>query len=161
VEIPRSSITDWDLHPILDPVIGHSFWKLLKDREWLWAGFPAIDGAIGHIGKLRDQGHYIELITSKPDWAEYNVYKWLGKWRLPIQRVTIVSLNDRKVDFTEADVLIDDKPENCEGFIKAGRKAILFNSHHNQSYHANGMVRAMDWPDVMRKIEAMQLDDKE
>lgn len=158
VEIPREAITQWDLHPILDPVIGHSFWKLLKDREWLWAGFPAIDGAIGNLGKLREQGHYLELVTAKPEWAEYNMYKWLGKWRPPFHRVTIVKVKDgdtpadRKVDFTDAEIIIDDKPSNCQDFLDAGRKAILFTSHHNRGYL--GFQRANDWADVVKMIAA-------
>lgn len=157
VEIFRDEIKEWNLHPILDPVIGHSFWKLLKDRAHLWAGFPAIDGAIGHIGKLRDQGHYMELVTSKPEWAEYNMYKWLGKWRPAFQRVTIVGLEDRKVDFTDAEILIDDKPQNCQGFLDAGRQAILFSSPHNLSFPQakTGMVRANDWSIVVKMIETL------
>lgn len=58
-----------------------STWDWLRDREWLWATFPAIEGAIGGIATLRAQGHYVEAITSKPGWAEHNVWKWMGKWR--------------------------------------------------------------------------------
>jgi len=156
VDIPRSAITEWNLHPVLDPIIGEDFWDLLKRREWLWAGFPPIDGAIGSVWKLRQKGHYMELVTSKPIWASHNMYKWLGRYRPAFQRVTIVDKDDRKVDFTDADVLIDDKPANCEGFIEEGRKAIMFTSHHNMSYQTflNGMERADDWSDVLGVIES-------
>lgn len=173
VEIPREHITQWDLHPILDPVIGghagtpcsqactgHSFWKLLRDREWLWPTFPAIDGAIGHIARLRAEGHYMELVTSKPVWAEYNMYRWLGKWRPAFHRVTIVGLGDRKVDFTDADVLIDDKPQNCMDFLGAGRKAILFDSPHNKNFDNTSvnLERAIHWRHAYLVVKGMQKD---
>lgn len=159
VEIKREAIVNWDLHPVLDPIIGgpagkRSFWGWLQYREWLWANFEAIDGAVGCIDQLRRAGHYMELVTSKPDWAEHNVWKFLGKWRPAFHRVTIVGLNDIKANLTEADILIDDKPDNCLGFLKAGRQAILFTSPHNKSFPQakHGLVRANDWPTVVKMI---------
>ena len=91
----------WNLHPLLDPILGRSWWKWLKEREWLWANFPAIEGSIGAVEKLRQHGYVVELVTSKPSWAAHNVWKWLGKWRPAFDRVTIVRLDQNKIDWTE------------------------------------------------------------
>jgi len=149
-------ITQWDLHPLLDPIIGRSFWGWLRDREWLWAQFDAVPGAIGAIDKLRREGHYLEAVTSKPAWAEHNVWKWIGLWRPAFQRVTIVTLEDCKADFTVADVLIDDKPQNCLEFAREGREAIMLTRPHNREATTPQRVfRADGWPEVLGIIEGM------
>ena len=155
VVIDPSAITEWNLHPVLDPILGQSFWKWLREKEWLWANFPAVDGAIGAIDALRRDGHYLELVTSKPEWAEHNVWKFLGKWRPAFHRVTITKLGDSKADFTNADVLIDDKPQNCLDFRNDGRQAILFNSPHNHSFPQADfdILRANDWKAVLYIIK--------
>ena len=158
VQVPE--ITAWNLHDTLDPIIGHSWWKWMKARDWLWPNFPAIPGAVGGIQRMRDAGHYVELVTSKPLWAEAAVWKWLGKWRLPVQRVTIVDMNTRKVDATDADGIVDDKPETTLDFAQDGRFAIMFARSHNESvyqseqkYEEAGVVVAKDWNDVVRLVE--------
>lgn len=151
-----NDVTEWDLHPLLDPILGRSFWTWLREREWLWAQFDAVPGAIGAIDRLRREGHYIEFITSKPDWAIHNVYKWLGLWRPSVQRVTIVTLKDRKVDFTNADVLVDDKLANCQGFVDEGRVAIMFDAPHSRRTKVPTTIhRAADWREVLGVIERM------
>src|SRR3989304_4519888 len=100
----------WEMHEILDPILGKSWWKWMRERDWLWPNFPAVQGAIGGLTHLRDHGHYLEIVTSKPEWAEFSVWKWVGKWRPPVNRITIVDMDTPKVSATDADVLIDDKP---------------------------------------------------
>lgn len=157
ITITREQLEEcgWDLHPLLDPIIGRSWWAWLRDRDWLWANFPAVNGAIGGIDTLRRRGHYLELVTSKPEWAEAAVWKWLGKWRPAFHQVTIVGPEDRKIDFTTATLLIDDKPKNCDDFIQAGRNAILFDVPHNCGYNTlpgPHPIRAVGWSDVLRII---------
>jgi len=138
----------WDLAPLLNPIIGQNWWTWLRESEWLWANFPAVDGAIGGLRTLRRDGHYLELITSKPEWAEHNVWKWLGKWRPPFNQVTIVGPKDQKIDFTDADVLIDDKPENCKQFTDNQRVAILFERPHNRGAETQAF-RAANWQEIL------------
>jgi hypothetical protein len=136
-----------------------SVWAWLKDREWLWAQFDAVPGAIGGIAALRADGHYVEAVTSKPTWAEHNVWKWLGKWRPPFNRVTIVSSKDRKVDFTDAGIIIDDKLETCVDFNKAQRSAVWFNrgtATLNQRELLNPFLRmSPDWTSVLRNVKGL------
>ena len=160
VHITREQLEEcgWDLYPLLDPIIGRSWWSWLRDREWLWASFPAVPGAIGGIETLRQQGHYLELVTSKPEWAEHNVWKWLGKWRPAFNQVTIVGPDENKAIHTFADILIDDKPENCLNFIETKRDAILFAAPHNAHYTHDRrdplqfMQRAPNWPSIIPLI---------
>lgn len=148
VDLKPDDLDRWHLSEILDPIIGRSWWTWMQEREWLWANFPAIDGAIGSLERLRRDGHYLELVTSKPRWAEHNTWKWLGKWRPPVQRVTIVGPKDRKRDFTDADLLVDDKPKNLEEFSPGW--TILFDRPHNRD--ERDFARASTWADVVRMV---------
>jgi 5'(3')-deoxyribonucleotidase len=148
-DIPEEAITGFNLRPYLDPIIGKNWWTALRERDWLWPNFEAVPGAIGALEKLRAEGHYLEIVTSKPRWAEYATWKWLGKWRPPVQRVTIVGPDDSKVNFTDATLLIDDKRENVQEFVDAGRKAILFNRPHNVGVEIPGVPRAGNWGEIL------------
>lgn len=153
VEIAEDQVESFDLHAILDPIIGYSWWKWMREHAWIWPNFTAVDGAMGALRTLRNKGHYLVCITSKPDWAEQNVWIWLGKWRPPFQQVIITSKDDVKADFSDADVLIDDKVENVEAWAATGRKAILFDRSHNIEYEEPvGIDRAVGWGQVLSLI---------
>ena len=146
----------WDLHGIIDPIVGQSWWKWLRQRDWLWATADAIPGAIGSLDQLRRQGHYLEILTSKPEWAEPQVWKWLGKWRPPVNQVTIMSTNkgDSKANHSDADLLIDDKVQNCTEWLASGRRALLFAAPWNRSEPPrNGIYRVRDWEEAKGMIK--------
>ena len=158
VEVPE--FDDWNLAPILNPIVGENWWKWLRRRDWLWAGFPAIKGAVGVLEMLHREGYYLEIVTSKPEWARYAVWKWLGKWRLPVDRVSIVSTGESKVNHTTSPVLVDDKPENVQDYLKAGRSAILFRRSYNRghSYWFKNDVNVKfaivdDWQGVYKTVK--------
>ena len=158
VMVPQEAITDFNLKPFLDPIIGRSWWSWMRDRDWLWSHFPAVPGAIGTLDRLRREGFYLELVTSKPEWAEHNVLRWLGKWRPPFNQVTIVGPKDRKVDFTDAFVLVDDKLDNLVEFSAEGRFGILFTRPHNTKYELlpPRVVRADDWLGVYNELRRLK-----
>jgi len=139
-------------HPMFKESGYQSWWGWLRDRAWLWATFPAIPGAIGGIKRLRAAGHYVECVTSKPEWAEYNVWKWLGRWRPAFNRVTIVSNGQAKIDYTDADVIVDDKLETCQSFVAMGRTAIWFNRGPKDTPSVGVDRMAWDWEGVIEHI---------
>jgi 5'(3')-deoxyribonucleotidase len=153
VEVPPFG--NWKIADVLDPIIGHSWWKWMKNRDWLWKTFPAVPGAIGSINMLREQDYFIEIITSKPDWAEASVWQWMGRWRPSVDRVTIVQDGDSKAEFTSADILVDDKPQNCEEWVASRRPAVLFSRPHNETYRPSvpRIYRANSWADVRALVE--------
>ena len=137
-----------------------SAWDWLRDREWLWALFPAVPGAVGGVATLRAMGFYTEAVTSKPKWAEHNVWKWLGKWRVPFNQVTIIDskAGQRKVDITDADLIIDDKLSTCKEFLDAGRSAILFDRYGSYRMSPDGdygLWVAKDWAQVLNAVNHM------
>lgn len=161
VSIPDSAITDFNLRPFLDPIIGENWWNWLRRRDWLWSNFPAVDGAIGTLERLRMEEYYIEIVTSKPEWADYAVWQWLGKWRPPVQRVTIVRKNDIKGEHSDALVLVDDKEENVVQWVQTewprDRKALLFDRPHNRNVKVDGdaIIRVNGWQEVYAEIKRL------
>ncbi len=151
---------DFAQHPMLLESGYTSWWDWLRDREWLWSTFPAIPGSIGGIKRLRTAGHYVECVTSKPAWAEYNVWKWLGKWRPAFNRVTVVSNGQRKTQFTSADVMVDDKLTTCQEFVECGRRAIWFNRARKSAVLPEGrkLMVAWHWEHVVELVGEMWED---
>jgi 5'(3')-deoxyribonucleotidase len=159
-DVPLPVFDNWNMDLVLKPILGMPWMKWMRKKDWLWATFPAIDGAIGGLEVLRQRGYYLECVTSKPEWAEPQVWKWLGLWRPAFHRVTIMSDGVRKVDVTDADLLIDDKPENCLGFLDEGRRAVLFTRPHNKgvrlgdhTIHVAPAIRADSWSGILEAVE--------
>ena len=156
VELNEDDITDFNLGPFLNPIIGRSWWKWMRDREWLWANFSAVDGAMGALEVMHLKGHYLEILTSKPEWARHNVWKWIGKWRPPVDRVTIVGPEDKKVDFSDSMVLIDDKPQNIFDWEAAGRIGILFGRPYNKGSEAGAYYAPDGWKGVLDAVAEIE-----
>ena len=147
-------------HPRFQEAGYDSWWDWLRDREWLWATFGTVPGAIGGIKTLRAAGHYVECVTSKPAWAEHNVWRWMGRWRPPFQRVTVVETGKRKIDFTDATVMVDDKRQTVDEFRAAGRTGILFDrSKKNWNWGEIENRVAIDWDEVLWHVEEIARGD--
>lgn len=160
-ELTRSSFEEWDLGPVLEPIIGGNWWKWWKAQD-LWQTARPVRGVLGGLRHLRKNGYYLEVVTSKPEWAERATWEWQGRVKLPVHQFTIVEMGKRKVDTTDADILIDDKPANCYEFVDDGRKAILFSSrtaHESSAVLRPGMVRALRWAAIPTVLEALEYEE--
>lgn len=136
---------NWDKNSLKEADVfgeGRTWWEWLQERDWLWAQFPAVDGAVGGVQRLRQRGHFVEALTSKPAWAEWTVWSWLGKWRIPFNRVTIVPSGTRKCDVSGSEILVDDYNVNCTSWAEVGRTAIMFTRPWNKDIHARAGVSA-------------------
>ena len=155
VEVPE--FREWHISDVLNPIVGRNWWSWMKDNVDIWAEFDPVEGGLEALEDLRKAGYYLEIVTSKPTWAEYNVWRWLAKHEPPVQRVTIVGQHDKKVDFTKASILVDDKPGNILEWILSGRHGILFGRPHNEGFKSTNprIHRASGWPDVRALIEVL------
>lgn len=163
VEVKETDITSWDMGAVLDPLIGRSWWSWMEDHAKLWGEkFKPVTGALGSIERLRQQGHTLEIVTSKPQWAEAAFWKWMGKYEPSVQRVTIVDNAESKADVTDADVLIDDHVVNVTEFARAGGIALLFERPHNKDIKVDGDLeiwRVDGWQQVMRSITMIGMEE--
>ena len=168
VTLAPQDIVEWDLSKVLDPIVGGPWWDWWKERDWLWAQATAVDGAIGGIRTLRQQGHKLEIVTSKPEWAEAQTWRWLGKWRPAVHGVKIVGMDERKLDRSDAPLIVDDKPETCIEWAEAGRIALLFSRPHNAPASTSAVqagknfpgkvIRVDDWRGVLRAIRKIEME---
>jgi 5'(3')-deoxyribonucleotidase len=163
VKVTREDITNWNFGQFIDDIIGRPWFEWLEDHAWLWGQkFKPVEGALGGIEKLRRAGHYVEIVTAKPEWAEDATWDWLAKYKPRVHRLTIVPLNGgKKTELTDADVLVDDKWENCLEWVKDGRPSLLFSQPHNASYGdatPDGMTRVKDWLSVLDVFDLPYLD---
>ena len=150
-------IVDFCHHPLLLASGYKSWWDWLRERDWLWATFPAVDGAVGGIKLLRAAGNHMECVTSKPEWAEFNVWRWLARWRVPFEQVTIVHHPERKVDKTPALVMVDDKKQTCEEFAADGRYGVWFDrSGRDESVMLPGVWRARSWVEIVNLVNIIR-----
>lgn len=147
----KADFNPWGWHSLDDLFEDDTtWWDWLQRRTWLWAKADAIPGAIGGIEKLRGRGHKIELLTSKPEWAEWVVWAWLGKWRPAVHSVIIVGDHQCKADVSDADVLVDDGMHNIMPWVETGRRAIIFDQPWNHDHlGAKNAIRAYTWADVL------------
>lgn len=163
VMLLKEDVTTWDNNPVkLFDWKSHgykSWWDWMKDHDWLWATFPAIPGAMGGIHALREQGHYVECVTSKPDWAEATIWTWMGRWKPEFQRVTITKLNDSKADATDAEILVDDKPQNILEWIESDedRLGVLFDQPWNRGQIIpERVIRVATWEGVLEAVNVYE-----
>ena len=157
--VKPEDITDWNFGQFINPIIGYDWWEWLEGHAHVWGDkFKPVPGAIGGIVTLRRAGHYIEIVTSKPEWAEDATWDWFAKYKVRPHRLTLVPLIDgvapKKSEVTDARVLVDDRFENCEEFAAKGRAAILYNRPHNLGYEKTpgGVERAADWSEVLNLL---------
>lgn len=162
--------TGWDDNPIKTAsVFGpdqayEDWWAWWRDRHWLWATCPAVPGAIGGLAQLRAQGHYVELITAAPEWARREKTRWLSRWHPAFDRLTFTSLDQSKAEFSDATLLIDDKPQNVQEWIKSGRPAILFRRPWNTVveldsdwYGLELLYLANTWKEVLENVSLISM----
>ena len=156
-DLTPDDINDWRFGQFIDEIIGKPWFEWLEEHSWLWAQkFKPVKGAIGGIEKLRRAGHYVEIVTTKPVWAEDATWEWLARYKPRVHRLTLVPMEGKeKHELTDADLLIDDKFENCEAWAADMRPALLYNRPHNLNYRnvPTGVVRVSDWNEILTVIE--------
>lgn len=148
--------SNWDSNPVKNffKSRGEDWWDWMQRKSWLWALCKPFDGAIGCVEDWRRQGHTVELLTKKPDWAIWTVYNLLAKWKLSFDKVIAVPLDGAKHDYSDADLLIDDSDSNIQGWINTGRGAVLFERPWNKEADFEGgpgsglIQNAQHWAEV-------------
>lgn len=162
--IVSTDITDWQFGQFLDQHIGEPWWEWLEKHAYLWGEkAKPISGAIGGIAKLRAAGHRVELLTSKPPWAERYMWTWLARYAPNVNQVTLVPLNGYKPDWTDAYLLIDDRDKNVIEWVHStpDREAFLYPAAHNSQFwphknltasEARRITIVKDWDHVIELL---------
>lgn len=136
-----------------------------EDRDWIWnEGVElglfryghVLQGAVVGLRQLQALGHSLEVVTHRPSNAVLDTLAWLNYLAIPWSGIHIISNGANKARVSSADLLIDDKPENCEHFVEAGRRAILFHSPANENYEEGPIIQRADgWPGVVEVVRCL------
>lgn len=140
------------------------------DRDWIWKeGVElglfryghVVTGAIVGLRQLADDGNELFVVTHRPRQAVPDTLDWLSYIRIPWSEVHILSDGQPKTT-VEAEVLIDDKVENCIDWQVEGRRTICYNRPWNEGgwFEGSAIRRAVDWPDVVRIVRGWEWLDR-
>lgn len=154
-----------------------TYWEYIKDNvtheDWRWLWTEAIElglyryghvvtGAVMGLRTLQAMKHELILATHRPASAVMDTLAFIhyisDSKREPIiwQGFHLLTNNEPKT-VVDADMLIDDKPENVVTWAEAGRRALLFSREWNQEvipspggvWRINGWKGVVEWFGVM------------
>ena len=158
--IALEDVTTWDMDAgalaDVDFPGGGTWMEWLERWPSIWRYAPPMLGALEGLATLRAAGHTLEILTKKPAWAEYVVWGFLHDHSPPVQRATIVPSGARKERCSDADILIDDSPENVLCWADTCRSALLFDRPWNRDILAashRNLLRVEGWAGVLRVLD--------
>lgn len=141
-----SDITEWGLHNLVKPECGKSIYKYLSLPHLYRHSYP-IPYALEGVNFIRSQGHKVLFVTSgffpaKAKWLSDNGFLELeGDYLFSPE---IIFCSDKSN--IKADVIIDDNPDNLDGFDFQ----ILYSQPWNRSHAiTRSQVRTTGWLDIM------------
>mgnify|MGYP002399754355 CR=1 FL=1 len=122
--IQTTDVTMWDWHTITKA--GTKIYSLLTPD--LFEGLPVIEDSQRVVQKLQEKYEVFIITAARNASVIPSKAKWLKNNFPFIKKDNIVYAVNKHIIL--GDYLIDDKPENLEGFV--GEK-LLFNAPHNQN----------------------------
>jgi 5'-nucleotidase len=143
----KEDIHSWDMDKLVKPECGRKIYEYLKRPE-LYVHAPQIKNSIGGVQVIRDMGFEILFVTSgfymsKIDWMFRHGYT-----KSTMDNPELIICANKQL--IKADIIIDDRPSNLEGF----KYPICFDQPWNQDYDG---VRAKGWIGVIQLIKEINL----
>ena len=132
------------------------------DRRWLWTEAITKYGLFrhGHVEKhamrgiraLHKSGHKLFVVTHRPAIATRDTLAWLDfhfgtEEPYPFAGAPIMLHHGEPKSQVDAEILIDDKPDNIREWMDEGGRGLLFNQPWNQD--ATVGERVFGWYDVL------------
>lgn len=125
----------WDGHKrYLDTEMEHWLWTEGVEKYGLFRHGHVLRGAIDGLN-LISQDYDIIIGTHRPPNARQDTLEWIAFNRIPCKEVVLL-WNEEPKSWIDADVIIDDKPENVVDFIISGRYGILWSRPWNRDLQA-------------------------
>lgn len=115
--------TTWDIDEVFGPD-SDKIWKVINTTPKLVQNMPVYKEWLELLQVLGQLGHRINIVTSpvvtSPYWM-FERYTWL--FGLGFTEEQIFMGTDK--EYLRGDVLVEDKPENCERWVKENRGLAL------------------------------------
>lgn len=137
-----------------------------EDRRWAWTrGVELGLFRYGHMTTGARRGvqelsatNDIIIVTHRPKQAVSDTLDWVSLFfkDIPLAGMHILTEGEPKTS-VRADILIDDKPENCLEWAESEEHgvAVLFDRPWNQDMDAMSLklTRAKGWPETVRRVK--------
>lgn len=124
-ELHPEMVTTWDgLHELGGFADMRAFWRWARgnaDRPSIFRHLDPYPDAIETLHRLDRDGHDIVIITTKPDWARTDTFRWLADHELPTAEV---HLTERK-HLVGCDVYLDDGPHVLPPLVRHHPEALV------------------------------------
>lgn len=113
-----------------------------------WHEIPLVESDTPSLlQKLLDQGLQVYIVTSRPSRSLGQVRRWLATQKIPHSVFRGVGGNQPKTR-VPADGLVDDAPEQVEGYIRQGRAGFLYTQPWNERATIAGSIRIRRLRDI-------------
>lgn len=119
-------------------------------------GMPVIEGSVESIAQLRQDGHTIVLATHRDPAMEKYTRQWLAERGFGYEE--LISTRAIGKGNLEAEILVDDNPDNVINFATKQRSGVLFTQPWNESFQkpeSHRLFRARDWSAVLEIIREL------
>jgi 5'(3')-deoxyribonucleotidase len=153
VMMPDDAWDTWDAHKL---------YYTPEQERWLWSEGVGlglfryghvVKGAIIGMRALQLSGYRLYVVTHRPRNAVPDTIAWLNLLQKPgvvtFDGVAILSDGQPKSTI-EADILVDDKPENIQEWHGHGKRAIIYDQQWNRDFQWQD--RAMNWAHLTRML---------
>jgi len=115
-----------------------------------------IHDALPHIHSLRDEGHYVSVVTARYGDALERAREWLKQHDvdIPITGVGLIKSKSRHVE--GFDVFIDDALPNLYKLADTVPHRFLYSWGYNEIYKEDGVaIRVKNWKEFYNHIEKL------
>lgn len=157
VVLTKESVRTWD-HDFGPSSIVQEFKDAYTDAEFM-RHLPPIEGAREGVSRL-ETSHSVVIVTARPESTRPVTTEWVAQH---IGNYVPRFVRGSKL-VSEGDVLVDDHPVNITDFLKAGRRAVVFDQPWNRDEPMLGvgsdsklLSRAHNWAEVVDQIESTRL----
>lgn len=116
------------------------------------------------IGKLKDDGNKITIITSRyeviegSNWVEDCSKKWFEKYNIPYDTLILNAQDKLEAAKKEGiELFIDDSVSHCKRMQEGGIKSFLYTSIMNQNLEIPELERVYSWVQIYDKYKKIKI----
>ena len=129
------------------------FWEWSSDLDghsvfWHLETFP---GAIDALNRLKDSGHDLVILTTKPTFAIDDTYDWIARQRIPATEVFI--LDDKWL--VDCDVYLDDSPHVLPSLLAHRPERTVCRYVRPWNHPLPGVIDVNDFDDFREVVDRM------
>lgn len=125
-----------------------------SDAVGLWATMPTVPGALGALYSLKQEGHIIELVTSRHEKTRRQTDDWVRQV-VPDGVVAGVHFTSKAKHVVPCALYLDDDPAVIDQLNAAKKLTVKFKRPWNtKAKTASGLVVA-DWPEFLKLVREM------